>query len=329
MRTPRREDPAVNAPAIDGDRELIRRVNELYHDLQAAEFNEIHKRRHAVERRFWEADVVPRLKKDNAAFGVDLCTGTGFVPRILLESLPSARMLCVDLSRNALDRAKRLLGANADRASFHAGDVSSLPLPDAAADWVSMNAALHHIPEPASVLREVQRVLKPGGRFCLGYEPNAAFFNSPGAFRAERLIWQACWYLSPRRNAARVLRRLGSPKVEAAGNEHLDLINRQLIEEGARSSPLSLDELRALVDVHADSSASDDHGRGFYATELIERQFDGYELEKLVFCDYGGEMLRAYVRVRALYDGLMRRLASGKGQLFSCILRKPGKEEGA
>ena len=40
-----------------------------------------------------------------------------------------------------------------------------------------MNAALHHIPAPENVLREIDRVLKPGGRFCLGHEPNAAFFN--------------------------------------------------------------------------------------------------------------------------------------------------------
>ena len=46
-------------------------------------------------------------------------------------------------------------------------------------------------------------------------------------------------------------------------------------------------------------------------------------MEKLVFSDYGGEMLRKHTCLRSLYDGLMRRLASGKGQLFSCILRKP------
>ena len=84
---------------VHGDPDLVRRVNEIYHDLQAAEFNEIHKHRHAVESRFWKAEVVPRLASDGAAFGVDLCTGTGFVPRILLQSLPSVKMLCVDLSQ--------------------------------------------------------------------------------------------------------------------------------------------------------------------------------------------------------------------------------------
>ena len=233
-------------------------------------------------------------------------------------------MLCVDLSQNALEFARRSLGTNAARATFHAGDVCSLPLPDAAADWVSMNAALHHIPAPENVFREIDRVLKPGGRFCLGHEPNAAFFNSPGVFRAERLIWHAYWYLSPRRNVSRVLRRLGIRRLEGFGNEHLDLVNQRLLEEGAISSPLSLDELRALVDFHADSGASHDHSRGFSVPEILDRHFDGYDLERLVFSDYGGEMLRNCGRLRSLYDGLMRRLAPGKGQLSSCILLKHG-----
>jgi len=314
----------MKANIVHGGPNLVRRVNEIYHDLQAAEFNEIHKHRHAVERRFWEDEIAPRLAKDGASFGVDLCTGTGFVPQILLKSLPSIQMLCVDLSQNALEYARRSLGANAARATFHAGDVCSLPLPDAVADWVSMNAALHHIPDPENVFREIHRVLKPGGRFCLGYEPNAAFFNSPGVFRAERLIWNAYWYLSPRRNVSRVLRRLGIRRLEGPNNEHLDLVNQRLLEEGTRSSALSLDELRALVDVRSNSGSCHDHSRGFSVPEILNRHFDGYDLEKLVFSDYGGEMFRKSGCFRSLYDGLMRRLASGKGQLFSCILLKHG-----
>jgi SAM-dependent methyltransferase len=319
-----RKGPAVNAPATGSDRELIRRVNEIYHDLQAGEFNEIHKHRHVVECTFWEAEVVPRLKMDAVAFGVDLCTGTGFVPRILLQCLPSVKMLCVDLSRNALEGARLALGENAARASFHAGDVCSLPLPDGAADWVSMNAALHHIPDPARLLAEVRRVLKPEGRFCLGYEPNAAFFDSPTVFRGERLIWHAYWYLSPSRNVSRVLRRLGIWKVEAARCEHLDAINSKLLGEGAMSSPLSLDELHALVDVHADAAASHNHSRGFSVPKIMGRDCEGFNLEWLQYYDYGGEMLRQHRCVRLLYDGLMRRVAPGIGQLFSCILLKHG-----
>lgn len=43
------------------DRQIVVRVNELYHDLQAPEFNEVHARRHRVERAFWECQAYPAI----------------------------------------------------------------------------------------------------------------------------------------------------------------------------------------------------------------------------------------------------------------------------
>jgi len=313
----------MNTDRSCDDPGLTLRVNEIYHDLQAAEFNQLHRRRHAVESRFWKSAVSRRLARDGARFGVDLCTGTGFVPRVLLETLPAVRILCVDLSANALKQAEAVLKQHAGRVTFHAGDVGALPVSAESADWVSMNAALHHIPHPENVLGEVDRVLKPGGRFCLGHEPNALFFNSRIVFGLERLVWNAFWYLSPSRNWARVSRRLRRQTAAHAEHDHLDAINRLLLAEAAISSPLSIHDLRALVDVHADSHAGDDHSRGFCFRDVLQRHFAGYALETLVFSDYGGEMMRRYSGLRTLYDGVMGQVAPGKGQLFSCILRKP------
>jgi SAM-dependent methyltransferase len=305
------------------DPSLVRRVNELYHDLQAAEFNQVHRYRHVVESRFWQKDVSRRLAGDGALFGVDLCTGTGFVPRLLFAMLPSVKILCVDLSANALKQAEAALGDDSRRATFHAGDVCALPLADGSADWVSMNAALHHIPHPEQVLREIDRVLRPGGRFCLGYEPNAAFFDAPIVSGLERLAWNSFWYLSPSRNWARVSRRVRRQSATCLQHDHLDAINQSLLAEGAIAGPLSLHDLRALVDVHVESGAYSQHGRGFAVRQMLTRYLAGYHVETLVFSDYGGEMLQRHLGLRSLYDGTMRRLAPGKGQLFSCILRKP------
>jgi ubiquinone/menaquinone biosynthesis C-methylase UbiE len=46
-----------------------------------------------------------------------------------------------------------------------AGTGESMPFPDASFDLVVCDNVLEHISEPAAVLREVARVLKPGGRF--------------------------------------------------------------------------------------------------------------------------------------------------------------------
>ncbi len=322
-----RGDAAVPslAEATPQDRQaLIVRVNQLYHDLQAGQFDSLHARRHQVERRFWQHEVAPRLVRAGARQGVDLCSGTGFVPRVLLARLPAeAQVLCLDLSPEALDQTVRALPQFAGRLTTHVGDAAAIPLPDGRADWVSLNAGLHHIDPPEPVLREVDRVLRPGGRFCLGYEPNAAFFASAGPYRLERLIWHAFWYLSPRRNWRRLRRRLARPAGGTDAGEHLEAINQALMRDGLIARPLALAELRDLVDVHTHDDQGHQRRVGFVPDELRRRHFPDYHVELTLFTDFGGEMLRPHRLLRAAFDALMRTLFPGRGRLFSWILRKP------
>jgi SAM-dependent methyltransferase len=274
---------------------LSRRVNELYHDLQASQFDEVHRVRHATERHFWQREAAPRLRAVGCRFGVDLCTGTGFVPRVLLELLPpQVRIQCFDLSARALLQAEAHLREFSAQVTTQAADVRELPLPDAAADWVSLNAGLHHLPEPERTLKEVDRILKPGGFFCLGYEPNATFYSSRIVRGMERVIWNACWYLSPRRNLNRVRRKLGrqAPTYEAV--EHLGTINAILLQEKLIAQPLTTEQLRRLVDVCAQSTEEDEQSLGFDPRDLLGRCLPGYEVECELYTDYGGEMLRRH-----------------------------------
>lgn len=307
----------------DGKREkLIRRINELYHDLQSDQFDELHQRRHVIERRFWESEVVPRLAAERFQFGVDLCTGTGFVPRILLEHLDrSVRILCIDVSDKALAEARSLLRNEADRIDWHVGDVRAIPLADRSADWVSLNAGLHHLPTPEAVLREIDRVLKPGGYFCLGYEPNALFFSCRSVYFPERIIWYLFWYLSPKRNWRRIRRFLKPQYHMCGGTEHLIEINKSLIQEKLIDGPLSLEELRGLIDIHTHEDES--NIAGFHPDELISQHFSKYGVEVFRCTDYGGEMLRAHTWLRWAVDAIMRAACARRGMLFSLILRKP------
>ena len=51
--------------------------------------------------------------------------------------------------------------------AFRQTDGHILPLPDASVDAVFANMYLHHCPDPAAALREMARVLKPGGRLVV------------------------------------------------------------------------------------------------------------------------------------------------------------------
>ncbi len=320
--------PDADAASPSDPTGLRRRVNELYHNLQADDFDRLHRFRHRAERTFWVRDVVPRLHAARCRFGVDLCTGTGFVPLTLLERLdPSTRILCLDISEGVLGRARACLAEFQHQVTTRVCDARELPLEANSADWITLNAGLHHIPDPERTLREVDRVLKPGGFFCLGHEPNAAFFASRGLVRTERLIWHAAWYGSPRQNLRRIRRKLGLDSAAYEKSEHLREINATLTEEGLITRPLSQADLRHLVDVHSHGEDNDDDHPGFYPRDLLAADFLAYHVERMVFTDFGGEMLLRHPWLRAAFDRLLGTLFPERGRLFSWIIRKPSGEE--
>ena len=51
--------------------------------------------------------------------------------------------------------------------TFMQGDATKLPFPDASFDRVICSEVLEHIPNYLSVIEELVRVLKPGGRLCV------------------------------------------------------------------------------------------------------------------------------------------------------------------
>jgi SAM-dependent methyltransferase len=78
------------------------------------------------------------------------------------------------------------------RTRYVTGVAETLPLPDASADMVTCQTVLMHVPDPAAVLAEMRRVVRPGG-LLLAAEPNnfaeraATLTAAPGLTRDERL----------------------------------------------------------------------------------------------------------------------------------------------
>jgi ubiquinone/menaquinone biosynthesis C-methylase UbiE len=304
--------------------QLIERVNQLYHDFQALEFNEVHARRHRMEKIFWEQQARPHIVAGEGSRIVDLCSGTGFVPSVLLPALPERFSVdCLDLSSKALEGVKKRMSAWQPRLSCHVGSAETLPFDDQSIACVTMNAGLHHVPNWQKCLQEVDRVLVPSGVFCLGHEPNQLYFNSNFLVKLERLIWHLFWYASPRQNARRWRKITGKQENTTYElSENLDEINAALLSEGLVDEPLSTDKLRKLVDPHTHQEDGSSKG-GFDASKIVASHFPGYKVEVLYFSDYGGDMLRKLPAFRRMFDSMLTALFPGQGRLFSLVLRKP------
>ena len=133
------------------------------HAAQWEQERSLHSREAGVE-----AAIVAALGGPAAALGdlVDVGTGTGRMIELLGAAAKAA--LGIDRSPEMLRIARnRLEAAGLVRARVQAGDMYALPLPDAAADTVILHQVLHFADDPAAVLAEAARVLRPGGRLLV------------------------------------------------------------------------------------------------------------------------------------------------------------------
>ncbi|MCB9848934.1 MAG: metalloregulator ArsR/SmtB family transcription factor [Phycisphaeraceae bacterium] len=90
----------------------------------------------------------------------DIGCGTGNAPEHLASHV--RRVIAVDQSQPMLEAAAKRL-ARFDNVEFRLGDAASLPIEDRAVDAVVCVLVLHHLDTPELALREMRRVLKPGG----------------------------------------------------------------------------------------------------------------------------------------------------------------------
>lgn len=94
---------------------------------------------------------------------LDIGCGTGRLLRRVGRHWPDVALVGVDPAEGMIELARRLTPA----AAFHVGQGESLPLDDASIDAAFSTISFHHWKDQAAGLREVRRVLRPSGCFCL------------------------------------------------------------------------------------------------------------------------------------------------------------------
>lgn len=102
---------------------------------------------------------------------LEIGVGTGYHLDLLLRHCPDVRYSGFDISTYAIDFCRHYAFGKSGqdpRARFIEGNVShGLPLAPASIDAVVMGEILEHIDDPAAVLRDVKKVLRPGGSMFL------------------------------------------------------------------------------------------------------------------------------------------------------------------
>jgi SAM-dependent methyltransferase len=100
---------------------------------------------------------------------VDLGSGGGLDVFLAAKMVgPAGRAIGIDMTPSMIERAR----TNAEKGGytnveFYQSTIDRIPLPDASVDCVISNCVINLAPDKPAVLREIARVLKPGGRVAI------------------------------------------------------------------------------------------------------------------------------------------------------------------
>jgi demethylmenaquinone methyltransferase/2-methoxy-6-polyprenyl-1,4-benzoquinol methylase len=112
----------------------------------------------------WRRALVSAVAPQPAERVLDVATGTGMVAAELLARADCS-VVGVDQSAEMLAAARSRFAAVArSRVELIEGQAEALPFPDASFDALTFTYLLRYVEDPAATIRELARVVRPGGR---------------------------------------------------------------------------------------------------------------------------------------------------------------------
>jgi demethylmenaquinone methyltransferase/2-methoxy-6-polyprenyl-1,4-benzoquinol methylase len=136
----------------------------------------------------WRNEMVRHVETGHPRSILDVATGTAGVALELVGRTP-ADVTGLDLTHPMLRRGQeRIERAGAtDRVQLVVGQAERLPFPDATFDALTFTYLLRYVADPAATVRELARVVKPGGSIA------SLEFAVPGS-----AFWRAWWWVYTR-----------------------------------------------------------------------------------------------------------------------------------
>ncbi len=152
-------------------------------------------------------------------------SGPGFITELLLTDFPNSQVTALDVDATLNQRAAEYLGSRfGERLKIVQGSISDSGLPAASFDFAYARLIFQHLPDPAAAVREIYRVLKPGGRFVI-YDVDSSLkpIIEPEASKEAEAIYQKLEAQQRERGGNRAIGRRLWRLMVSAGFRNLDL----------------------------------------------------------------------------------------------------------
>lgn len=177
--------PHATAEEVEAARKDTKLAQVLYHDWEAETYDDkwsISYDERCIDYARGRFDAVAGDQPLPYERALELGCGTGFFLLNLMQGGVAKTGSVTDLSPGMVKVALRNAESLGLPVDGRVADAETIPYEDNTFDLVVGHAVLHHIPDVELSLREVIRVLKPGGRFVFAGEPTTV-----GNFYARRL----------------------------------------------------------------------------------------------------------------------------------------------
>lgn len=113
----------------------------------------------------WRRDTMKRMNVKQGSKALDVCCGTADWSIALAEAVgPTGKVFGLDFSENMLKVGReKVEKLNLNQVTLVHGNAMELPFQEGSFDYVTIGFGLRNVPDYMQVLREMYRVLKPGG----------------------------------------------------------------------------------------------------------------------------------------------------------------------
>jgi len=160
--------------------------------------------------------------------------GTGAQTEILARRCPDARITSIDMSEGSLEAAEeRLRQAGFTQVTFAKADIYHLPYDTGSFDHVLVCFVLEHLARPLEALKELKRVLAPGGTLTAIEGDHGSFYCYPATMEARRVV-QCLVDIQAQMGGNALIGRQLFPLLRQAGFREVNVTPRVVYVDGSR-----------------------------------------------------------------------------------------------